>query len=172
MGRKASDFIEACIGGLGAKHRTKPRMKLVSACLIGISCNYRGESSYNEEVFEEFKTGNMYPICPEILGGLPTPRAAAEIRYGSSSDVLDGKARVVTREGEDVTDALIKGAYMVLEIARSIGAKEAVLKARSPSCGCGKIYDGTFSGNMVDGDGVTAGLLKRNGIEVMTDNDV
>jgi len=146
-------------------------MKIVSACLIGINCNWKGENKLNQKIFEEFRKGNLYPICPEVLGGQPTPRLNAEIKGGTGLDVLEGRAKVVEINGKDVTERFIKGAQEVLRIAKTIGAKEAILKARSPSCGCGKTYDGTFSHSLVDGDGVTCALLRKNGIKVYTEED-
>jgi len=146
-------------------------MKIVSACLIGINCNWKGENKLNQKIFEEFRKGNLYPICPEVLGGQPTPKLNAEIKGGTGLDVLEGRAKVVEINGKDVTERFIKGAQEVLRIAKTIGAKEAILKARSPSCGCGKTYDGTFSHSLVDGDGVTCALLRKNGIKVYTEED-
>jgi uncharacterized protein YbbK (DUF523 family) len=144
-------------------------MRLVSACLLGINCNYKGEGKPNPKLLEEFRKGLIYPVCPETLGRMSIPRAAAEIRGGTGLDVINGKARVLDKNGADVTRKFLDGASAVLELAKSLGAKEAVLKARSPSCGCCKIYDGTFSGTLIDGDGVTAALLKKNGITVLSD---
>ncbi len=108
------------------------------------------------------KTETLIPVCPEQLGGLPTPREPAEIREG----------RVITKSGKDVTENFKRGAEEVLKIAKMFGIKEAVLKQGSPSCGCGRIYDGTFSGKIVEGDGVTVALLKRHGIKVITEEDL
>jgi uncharacterized protein YbbK (DUF523 family) len=146
-------------------------MKIVSACLIGINCTWKGENKLNNKLFEEFKKGNLYPVCPEILGGQPTPRPNAEIKGGTGLDVLEGRTKVLEPSGKDVTEQFIKGAQEVLRIAKLIGAKEAILKARSPSCGCGKTYDGTFSKTLIEGDGVTTALLKKNGIKVYTEED-
>jgi uncharacterized protein YbbK (DUF523 family) len=146
-------------------------MKIVSACLIGINCTYKKGNNLDERLYEAFKKGELLPVCPEVLAGLATPRPNAEISGGSGSDVLDGKARVVEPDGNDVTGRFIDGAEETLKAAKAIGAKEAILKARSPSCGCGKTYDGTFSHKLIDGDGVTTALLKRNGIIVKTEED-
>lgn len=146
-------------------------MKLVSACLVGIKCNYKGEDKLNQKLFEEFRGGYLYPVCPEVLGGQPIPRPPAETKYGTGLDVLSGRVHVVNPDGSDITKEFVKGAFEVLRIAKIVGAKEAILKARSPSCGCGKIYDGSFSGKLIDGDGVTTALLKKNGIKVITDED-
>ena len=141
-------------------------MKLVSACLIGVNCNFEGKNWLNPEVFEEFAKGGLFPVCPEVLGGLPIPRVPAEIVGGVGSDVLEDKAKVVNMQGADVTSQFVKGAYEVLKVAQAIGAKEALLTEKSPSCGCGIIFDGSFSNKFIAGDGVTAALLKKNGIKV------
>jgi uncharacterized protein YbbK (DUF523 family) len=146
-------------------------MKLVSACLIGIDCNYRGENKLNHRIFEEFRKSKLYPVCPEVLGGLPIPRSPSEIKCGTGLDVINESTKVISKSGDDLTDSFVRGAYEVLRIAQTIGAKEAVLKSRGPSCGCGKIYDGTFSGKLIDGDGVTTALLKKFGIKVITDEE-
>ena len=131
---------------------------LVSACLIGTNCKYSGGNNYSEEVMEYLKDYEIIPICPEQLGGLPTPRPASEI-------IGD---KVINNEGTDVTSNYQKGAEEALKIAKLLGIKKALLKAKSPSCGNGKIYDGTFSGTLIDGDGITTKLLKENNIEVIT----
>ena len=121
---------------------------------------------------ELFKDGKLIPVCPEKLGGLPIPRPPAEIKNGQGRDVLAGKARVKNKSGKDVTVNFIKGAKEVLKIAKALEVKEAILKARSPSCGCDKIYDGTFTGKLTRGDGVTTALLKKNKIKVITEEDL
>ena len=147
-------------------------MILVSACLAGIKCKYNGGSSLVEKAAELIINGGAVPVCPEQLGGCTTPRIAAEIQDGTGADVLDGRSHVTGSGGEDVTGQFIRGAGEVLRIAQLTGAKKALLKARSPSCGCGRIYDGTFSGKTREGNGVTAELLLRNGIKVMTEEDL
>lgn len=142
----------------------------VSACLAGERCRYDGNANPNDRAKELCAAGALL-ICPECLGGLPTPREPAEIVGGDGAAVLDGTARVITKSGADVTDAFICGAQKALALCKENGITEALLKARSPSCGCGTIYDGTFSGGRICGDGVTAALLKRNGIRVYTGND-
>lgn len=137
-------------------------MKLCSACLLGIKCRYDGEDCRNKKVVELLKTEPLIPVCPEQLGGLPTPREPAEVV---------GK-RVITRSGKDVTEKFIRGANETLKIAKLFGVKEAILKQGSPSCGCGRIYDGTFSGKTVKGDGITTALLKKHGIKVITEEDL
>jgi uncharacterized protein YbbK (DUF523 family) len=142
-------------------------MKLVSACLLGINCNFEGKNNLRAEILEEFKKGELYPVCPEVLGGLSVPRTPAEIQGGDGLDVIEGKAYVYNMQNIDVTDEFMKGAYEVLRIAEIINAKEALLIEKSPSCGCcGVIFDGTFSDKFRPGDGVTAALLKKKGIKV------
>jgi uncharacterized protein YbbK (DUF523 family) len=135
---------------------------LVSACLLGINCKYDGTSNKNEKILKLARNFILIPVCPEILGGLPIPREPAEQK---------GK-RVITRSGKDVTEYFEKGAKKVLKIAKILKIKKAILKQKSPSCGCGKIYDGTFSGKLIKGDGVTAKLLKKNGIKVFTEENI
>lgn len=144
-------------------------MMLVSACLCGINCRYNGSGDSNPVFLELLKKGEIIPICPEQLGGLPTPRTAAEIVTYKGTDVISGQARVINKDGIDVSNEFIRGAYETLSIARSADIKCAVLKSRSPSCGVDQIYDGTFSSIIRSGDGVTAALLKQNGITVISD---
>lgn len=134
---------------------------LVSACLLGVNCKYNSGNNYNEKVMEYLKDKEIIPICPEIMGGLPTPRIASEI-------IGD---RVVNKEGQDVTSNYQKGAEETLELAKKLGVKKALLKAKSPSCGYGNIYDGTFSDTLIAGNGITAELLKKNGFEILTEKD-
>jgi len=143
-------------------------MKLVSACLLGVNCNFEAKNWQQHDLLEEFAKGNLFPVCPEVLGGLTVPRVPAEIQNGDGNDVLEGKARMLNMDGMDVTSHFVKGAQEALRIAKNVGATEALLTEKSPSCGCGKIFDGTFLNKLVDGDGVTAALLKRNGIKVTT----
>ncbi len=147
-------------------------MTAVSACLAGKPCRYDGGANPNDRAVALAAEGRCICICPECLGGLPTPREPAEIMGGDGADVLDGRARVVTRSGMDVTEAFLMGAYAAMALCREHGVSEAMLKARSPSCGCGNVYDGTFSHSLRAGDGVTAALLRRSGIAVRTENAV
>lgn len=135
---------------------------LVSACLLGINCKYSGGNNLNEKVLSYIANKEVIPICPEILGGLSTPRPPSEII---------GK-KVLNNKDQDVTIEYQKGAEEALKLAKLFNVKKALLKAKSPSCGCGKIYDGTFSGTLIDGDGITTRLLKENGIEVITEIDL
>lgn len=129
---------------------------LISACLLGTNCKYSGGNNYTpltEALKERF---TLVPVCPETAGGLASPREPAE-RVGD---------KVLSRSGADWTDAFRLGAQQALETARRHGAVRAVLKERSPSCGCGAVYDGTFTGAVVPGDGVTAELLGRHGVRI------
>ena len=131
-------------------------MMIVSACLAGFPCRYDGKARPCAQVVELVRAGKAIPVCPEQLGGLPTPRTSCEIREG----------RVVDADGRDRTEAFHCGARAVLQIAQTYGATEALLQSRSPSCGSGWIYDGSFTKTLTAGDGVTARLLKENGIQV------
>lgn len=139
---------------------------LVSACLAGVRCRYDGTDKLRPEIAEAVDAGDAITGCPEMLGGMNSPRRPAEIRGGSAEDVLDGHACVIDDRGEDVTDAYVQGAYRMLALARSAGVDRAILQDRSPSCGSSHRYDGTFSGHLVDGTGVTAALLTRHGITI------
>jgi uncharacterized protein YbbK (DUF523 family) len=145
---------------------------LVSACLAGRACRFDGSANPDDEVARLVAQGRAVLVCPEVDGGLGTPRPAAEISGGDGKDVLEGAARVVTRRGEDVTDAYVKGARRALRAAQESGARTAILKARSPSCGKGAVYDGSFSRTLEEGDGVTAALLRENGIDVITEEEI
>ena len=148
-------------------------MIVVSACLCGVNCKYDGGNNLNSELFEQFKKGKVMPVCPEQLGGLCTPRMPSEIIGGTAKQILEGKdgAKVVRCDGKDITDEFLRGAYETLKIAKSIQATRAILKASSPSCGAGNIYDGSFSGKKISGNGITAELLMKNGIKVYTEDN-
>lgn len=148
------------------------RRILVSACLAGRACRFDGSANKDDEVSRLVATGRAVLVCPEEDGGLGTPRPPAEIVGGDGWDVLAGRARVVTGDGTDVTQQYLDGAAKALEAARRTGAETAILKARSPSCGKGQIYDGSFRRTLAKGDGVTVALLKANGIAVVTDEEV
>ena len=135
---------------------------LVSACLLGVPCRYDGKSKAKAEVLALQRERVLIPVCPEVYGGLPTPRPPAERQGGA----------VRTRSGIDVTDQYRRGAEETLRLCRLLGCEAAVLKERSPSCGRGQIYDGTFSGTLTAGDGVTAELLTANGIPVYGESQI
>ncbi|NLW44154.1 MAG: DUF523 domain-containing protein [Syntrophomonadaceae bacterium] len=146
-------------------------MIMVSACLAGINCKYNGGNNYCSSLCAWLASQPHFLVCPETLGGLPIPRMPAEIQGGDGNDVLDSRARVVTSQGDDVTDAFIQGARAVLDLARLNRVNLAILKSNSPSCGCGRIYDGSFSRRLRPGDGVAAALLRRHGVKVLTEKD-
>ncbi|MCK4261325.1 MAG: DUF523 domain-containing protein [Halanaerobiales bacterium] len=147
-------------------------MILVSACLVGVNCRYNGEGNNHPDVLAYLKDKQWIPICPEQLGGLPTPRSPAEITNGDGADVLSKEASVVTQDGLDVSESFIRGAEETLHIAQLSRATEAILKERSPSCGSCQIYDGSFEGKKKLGSGVTATLLKLHGIQVRSEEDL
>lgn len=142
-------------------------MYLVSACLAGVDCRYDGKNSKSKLICELVKTGKAIAICPEQLAGLATPRTGCEI-------VIDknGNKEVISMDGKNLTEKFANGAEKTLAIAKIIGIKKAILKSKSPSCGCEFIYDGTFSGRLIKGTGLTSELLIKNGIEVYSENDL
>lgn len=140
----------------------KPTKIIVSACLAGLNCRYDGAAKPCEKVMALVAEGRAVPVCPEQLGGLPTPR--------QSSERVD--ERVLRKDGADVTAEFMRGAEESLKLAKMIGATEAILKAKSPSCGSNLIYDGTFSGTLIPGDGVFAAMCKANGIAVKTEEEI
>ena len=157
--------------------RDKPPL-LISACLLGVACNHEGRGSPRAVIDELARHYRLVPVCPEVLGGLPTPRAAAELTGGDGADVLarpdagaSGGARVVNVDGDNVTAAYRRGAEAAVAVAVAVGATRAVLKARSPSCGTAAVYDGTFTRRLVPGRGVTAAALAAAGLEVGSEED-
>jgi uncharacterized protein YbbK (DUF523 family) len=148
------------------------RPYLVSACLLGIPCAHDGLGRLIPELLALMARGQVVPICPEVAGGLPIPRPTAEIVDGDGGDVLDGRAQVVTIAGNDVTAEFLRGAESALAVAQQHGISVAILRQRSPSCGSACIYDGTHSGTLITGQGVTAALLRRHGIEALPEEDI
>jgi len=143
---------------------------LVSACLLGQPVRYDGRASGHPDLLRTWQAqGRVVPLCPEVAGGLPTPRPPAEIPGGQGGAVLDGEAQVVTVQGDDVSAAFLAGARQALELVRRHGIRVAVLKSGSPSCGNRLVYDGTFSGSKVAGEGVTSALLRREGVQVFSE---
>ena len=134
----------------------------VSACLLGENCKYNGGNNYHEKLAEFLKGHEVIGVCPEVLGGLPTPR--------KSSEIVDGVVRY--KDGTSVDEEFRKGAEASLKIVKEMGAELVILQSRSPSCGVGTIYDGTFSKILISGDGVFVKLLKENGIRVMDVKDI
>ena len=143
-------------------------MKLVSACLVGARTRWNGENRFSGELFELFLSGELLPVCPELLSGLPVPRPPLVIVGGAGREVWEGRARVIMGE-EDVTERLMLGARRVLEIAKAAGINSAIFKSLSPSCGLGRIK---ILERIVEGDGITAFLLLESGIEVRTEEDL
>jgi len=137
-------------------------MILVSACLVGDNCKYNGGNNENSKVLDFLSDKEYIKICPEVMGGMSTPRLPSEIRGN----------KVINNNGEDVTVFFLKGAEEALELADMYKPELIILKAKSPSCGLREIYDGSFSGILTDGDGITAGLLKKNGFKVITENEI
>ena len=135
---------------------------LISACLYGEKCRYDGGDNLIPRLDEIKKFCNLFPVCPEVLGGLETPRNPSEI-IGE---------KVVSNVGKDVTEEYTKGAEKALKTALENGCEVALMKAKSPSCGVGKIYDGTFSRKLTDGDGITVKLLKEHGIKVFDETQI
>ena len=135
---------------------------IVSACLLGENCKYNGKNNKNDKVLEFIKDKQVIPICPEVFGGLSTPRVPSEIKGNT----------VVNKDGIDVTKYFIDGANKTLYIAKKYNVKKAILKQKSPSCGYGKIYDGNFNGKIIDGYGITAKLLNNNNIDIITEEDL
>lgn len=138
---------------------------LISACLLGVACRYDGLSKpLDREIIEKLRRQyHLIPICPEIMGGLPTPRIPSEI----SSD-----GKVLRKDGEDVTENYIRGAKEALRLAEIFQCDTALLKEKSPSCGAGKIYDGSFSKTLTDGNGITAEFLQKNGIRIIGESEI
>lgn len=147
-------------------------MILVSACLLGLDTKYNGNSNANELLIKYSAHGKFIPFCPEILGGLPTPRPASEIIRGSGEDVLEGRARVMSKEGRDETENYIKGAMETAKLLALFPVTCAIMKQRSPSCGKNMIYDGTFSGARRHGKGVTAAVLEKYNIPIYTEEEI
>jgi uncharacterized protein YbbK (DUF523 family) len=145
---------------------------LISACLAGVPCTHAAEAKTRAWALKLVADGRGVTVCPEVAGGLPIPRPEAEITGGGGEDVLEGRARVRTVDEHDVTENYVRGAQAAVAAAIRSGATLAVLKARSPSCGCGAIYDGTFTGRLVDGEGVTAAALRRADVDVVSDEEI
>ena len=135
---------------------------LISACLMGVKCRYDGGGKPCPAALALAGAHELIPVCPEQLGGLPTPRMPSEIRDG----------QVIRRDGVSVAEAYRRGAAEAVRLAKLFSCELAVLKARSPSCGCGCIYDGSFTGTLIPGDGVTAALLKQQGLQVITEEEL
>jgi len=145
---------------------------IISACLIGENCKYNGGNNLNERIRAIYKKTDSVAVCPEVLGGLGVPRARTELCKGAGDSVICGEAKVINEEHIDVTDALCTGSQRTLATAIENGITHAILKARSPSCGCGTVYDGSFTGSLQHGDGVCTALLKQNGFTILTEETI
>lgn len=147
-------------------------MILISSCLAGMKVRYNGTDCLEDSLKQLLDSGKAVTVCPELLGGFMTPREPAEITGGTGTDVLDGKAKVLDRSGNDVTGMYLDGARITLETARQYNASVVVLKQNSPSCGSTMVYNGEFAGVKIPGEGVTAALLRRNGIRVISEQEL
>ena len=141
-------------------------MYLISACLVGVNCRYNGENTLDERLLKLIENGEAIAVCPEVLGDLPIPREPCEI-----IETGDEKQKVISQSGNEHTESLLKGAAKTLEICKVIGIEKVILQSRSPSCGYGEIYDGTFTGKLIDANGVTAELLDKNGIKIFNEEN-
>lgn len=141
-------------------------MYLVSACLLGVNCRYDGENNFNGEIYNLFINSQLFPVCPEIMGGLEIPRLPSEIIR------TDNKLKVVNIEGYDKSNYFYKGAEKTLKIAETLNVDGAIFMERSPSCGVNKIYDGSFNNNLIKGQGISTKLLRQEGFKVFSDNEI
>ena len=146
-------------------------MYIISACLCVVNCKYNGQNNLNERCLKLFRDGKAVLVCPEQLGGLQTPRNPVELN-NKAGEVVEGNGNALNNKGEDVTKQFLNGAYETLKIARELGSTKAILKEGSPSCGVNLVYDGTFTGNKIKGKGITAYILEKEGITVLSDEDL
>jgi len=140
------------------------KLYLVSACLLGVNCRYDGDNNYNQRLFEYFEESLLYPVCPEVMGGLSIPRKPCEIVQAEDD------LKVKDIDGNDKTKQFVQGAQKTLKIAELLNIKKAIFMERSPSCGVHKIYDGKFNNNLISGQGITTKLLEKNDIKVYSNN--
>ena len=162
---------------MASQRKSNPRpsphpQHIVSACLAGINCTYRGRNKRDRTVEKMVRQGRAVLVCPEVMGGLTTPRINGEITGGDGADVLTGRARVTALSGNDLTPQYLRGSYTILELAQRLGIRKAILKSKSPACGCGAIYDGTFRRILTPGNGVLTALLLKHHFTVLTENDL
>ena len=146
-------------------------MYLISACLCGVKCKYNSGNNYSKYCDDLFKSGKAILICPEQLGGLPTPRIPSEM-IEKAEKILKREGKILAKDGRDVTEEFVKGANEVEKIAKKLNIEGAILKDGSPSCGVNYVYDGTFTGKKIKGRGITAEILVKNGISVISENDI
>lgn len=147
---------------------------LISGCLIGQKVRFDGNHKLQDHAILQtwHQQGRFVPVCPELLGGLGVPRPAAEIQQAHGAAVLAGEARVASKPGDDITEAFIQGARATLAQAQQAGVRMAIMKENSPSCGVRNVYDGTFAGVKLEGQGVAAALLQQAGIEVFSEHEI
>lgn len=145
-------------------------MILVSACLLGINCKYNNSNNENSKVREYLEGKEFVIVCPEQLGGLSTPRDPSEIVLSKEKDIKEYK--LISNKGKDVTENFLKGANETLKIAQLYNCKKAIMKDGSPSCGSTYIYDGSFTGKKIPGEGVTTSLLRKNNIKVLSEKEL
>ncbi|MGC8838130.1 MAG: DUF523 domain-containing protein [Anaerolineae bacterium] len=145
---------------------------MVSGCLLGLLCRYDGGHCLDPRLTLWAARGRLVPICPEVAGGLPIPRPLAEIQGGPAEAILTGRAVIRNVEGQDVTGPYLAGAKATLALARRVGARVAILKERSPSCGSHVVYDGTFHRNLIPGQGLTALVLRAAGLQVFSEEEM
>ena len=146
-------------------------MIIVSACLAGVACRHDGTGRENELIQELAANRLAMPMCPEVLGGREIPRTPCEIQGGTGADVIAGRAKVTDKNGKDVTKEIMEGVNTVLKAVERMNVTAVILKSKSPTCGCGSIYDGSFSGKLIAGDGVLAAALKQKGVKVYTEEN-
>lgn len=161
----------SCYNSYNHIYEGSAAMILVSSCLAGKACRYDATSCLHAKIGQLAEENNVVMVCPEVMGGLHTPRDPAEIVGGTGADVLTGKAKVITVNGVDVTEQFLRGAQQTLKIAKQHNATLIILKQNSPSCGSKAIYDGSFTGAKIAGEGVTAALLRQNGFTVISEDD-
>lgn len=147
------------------------KLKICSACLLGLKTRYDGKTKPEQTIIGLLEEETLIPVCPEQLGGLSTPRDQTELT-NDGKEIIRGKGKAITRNGRDMTSEFIKGAKEVYKIAKKLDINEAILKQRSPSCGNGEIYDGTFTNTTTKGDGVAAAFLKHKGIRVISEEEI
>ncbi|MFA4931000.1 MAG: DUF523 domain-containing protein [Patescibacteria group bacterium] len=147
------------------------KKKLCSLCLLGVNCMWNGQNKRHDKLVAIAKRGEVVGVCPEQLGGFGTPRPAAEVINGDGLGVLEGKNKVINKFGEDESERFVRGAEEVWRLAQELGIDEFIGKAKSPSCGVGVTYDGTFSGKLVAGDGVCTALLRKKEIIVTSSEE-
>jgi uncharacterized protein YbbK (DUF523 family) len=153
------------------KNRLKKERILVSACLLNIACRPNAKAKEDKTLLNLLAKKICFVLCPEILAGFSIPRSRLEIKGGDGEDVLDGKAKIFTEKGFDITDKMLNAARVVLEFCQKAGVKKVIFKEKSPSCGKNFIYDGTFSGKLIKGKGVVTAFLQREGIEVFSEGE-